>query len=129
MRETIDGRPCRIVHRVCGAGCARRAGLPADGDITINVDIDHDGHPIPRISRKGKLLIAPSMLGFILTDSYNMVRGFKAEGMQTASSDTTWEQPWGERRVVRDRYNELLVSSQTDSLSEAADERPLPRLR
>ena len=27
------------------------------------------------------------------------------------SSDTTWEQPWGENRFVRDHYNELLVTA------------------
>ena len=29
--------------------------------------------------------------------------------MQTRSFDETWEQPWGERRYVRNRYNEMSV--------------------
>ena len=74
-----------------------------DGNIKVIVAIDNDGRPNYQISRNGKLLIAPSTLGFILTDSYNMVRGFTADGSETAKSDTTWEQPWGERRFVRDR--------------------------
>ena len=80
-----------------------------DGSIKVTVDIDRDGRPNYQISRKGKLLIAPSLLGFILTHSYNMVRGFTADGTETAKSDSTWEQPWGERRYVRDNHTDLLV--------------------
>ena len=36
-------------------------------------------------------------------------RGFRLEGVQRRSRDETWEQPWGERRFVRDRYKELRV--------------------
>ena len=34
----------------------------------------------------------------------------RVAGSSTATSDTTWEQPWGERRYVRDHHNELLVN-------------------
>jgi alpha-glucosidase len=35
--------------------------------------------------------------------------GFRVAGTSMATHDETWEQPWGERRFVRDRHNELLV--------------------
>jgi alpha-glucosidase len=38
-----------------------------------------------------------------------MVRGFCIVGSETARTDTTWEQPWGERRFVKDKHNEVLV--------------------
>ena len=34
---------------------------------------------------------------------------FVISGEARRSADDTWEQPWGERRFVRDRYNELRV--------------------
>ncbi len=80
-----------------------------DGRIVVSIDTDGDKRIRYAISRKGKYLIAPSLMGFILTDSYNMVRGFVFQGSETAASDTTWEQPWGERKSVRSHYNELLV--------------------
>jgi alpha-glucosidase len=80
-----------------------------DGSIVISLDTDNDKRVRYRIERHGKLLIAPSLLGFALTDSYPMQRGFEFQGSETASSDTTWEQPWGERRYVRSHYTELLV--------------------
>jgi alpha-glucosidase len=80
-----------------------------DGSIVLTVSTDNDSRPTWSLSRKGRLLIAPSKLGFILTDGLNMVRGFSIEGSEKASDKQTWEQPWGERRYVTDNHNELLV--------------------
>src|SRR3546814_14745376 len=55
-----------------------------------------------------------SKLGFLLTDGIGLQRGFAIEGAERASGDDRWEQPWGERRHVRDHYNELLVRFRQD---------------
>jgi len=60
-------------------GAPLATGSSPDGSITVSVEVDGDGRANYSISRKGKLLLAPSKLGFILTDSYDMVRGFKFE--------------------------------------------------
>lgn len=80
-----------------------------DGSIVLTVSTDNDSRPTWSLSRKGKLLIAPSKLGFILTDGLNMVRGFSVAGSEKTAAKETWEQPWGERRYVTDTHNELLV--------------------
>lgn len=80
-----------------------------DGSLIVTVTTDNDGRATYSLSRKGKLLIGASKLGFTLTDGLAMVRGFRITGSETASADSTWEQPWGERRFVRDHHNELLV--------------------
>ena len=80
-----------------------------DGSISVKVETDNDGRTIYSVMRKGKILIAPSRLGFLLTDSEAMVRGFAVAGSETAKGDETWQQPWGERTNVRNRYNELLL--------------------
>ena len=80
-----------------------------DGSIVLTVTTDSDARPAWSLSRKGKLLIAPSRLGFLLADGPNMVRGFSIAGSETATGEQTWEQPWGERRFVHDRHTELLV--------------------
>lgn len=80
-----------------------------DGSLVVTVTTDNDGRATYSLSRKGKLLIGASKLGFTLTDGLAMVRGFRITGSETASADSTWEQPWGERRFVRDHHNELLV--------------------
>jgi alpha-glucosidase len=80
-----------------------------DGSISVVIDGDGDGHALYSVTRKGKPLIAASRLGFLLSDSYAMVRDFAFVDSATASGDDTWEQPWGERRFVRNHYNELFV--------------------
>lgn len=85
------------------------AAASPDGRTAVSVGIDNDGRAWYSVERDGSPLIARSLLGFLLTDGTNMVRGYKAEGTQTASADTRWELPWGERRYVRDHHNELLV--------------------
>ncbi len=80
-----------------------------NGTITVAITLDNDARVNYVVARNGKPLIAPSSLGFILTDGLNMVRGFTFVSSETASADTRWEQPWGERRFVTDKHNELLV--------------------
>lgn len=80
-----------------------------DGSIVLTVGANTDGKATWSLSRKGKLLIGASSLGFILTDGLNMVRGFSIAGSEKSSGGERWEQPWGERRFVTDRHNELLV--------------------
>ena len=80
-----------------------------DGSIALTVSTDNDSRPVWSLSRKGRLLIAPSKLGFILTDDLNMVRGFAIAGSEKGSGKDRWEQPWGERRFVTDNHNDLLV--------------------
>lgn len=80
-----------------------------DGSLVLSVTTDNDGHPLYSLTRKGKLLLGSSMLGFITSDGSTMQRGQKIIGSETASGKETWEQPWGERRYVSDNHNELLV--------------------
>jgi alpha-glucosidase len=108
FKMTLAGFALFALATQAQAAAVAQASSP-DGTISVDVSTDNDGRVQYSISRKGKLLIAPSSLGFILTDSYNMVRGFKFDGKQASSADSTWEQPWGERRFVRDHHNDLLV--------------------
>ena len=83
-----------------------------DGQIVLTVSTDNDERPTWSLSRKGKLLIAPSSLGFLLTDGPALQRGFRIDSAERGNGDATWELPWGERRFVRDHHNELLVRFQ-----------------
>jgi alpha-glucosidase len=54
-------------------------------------------------------VLEPSRLGFILADRYKLERNFVLQEHGRRSVDETWEQPWGERRHVRNHFNELRV--------------------
>ena len=79
------------------------------GTLTVAVTLNDEGRPGYAISRRGVPVIAESRLGFLLTDAPKLERNFRLAGTDTRSVDETWEQPWGERRYVRNRYNELRV--------------------
>lgn len=80
-----------------------------DGRMTVTVTVNGEGRPDYQVTRDGKALIAPSRLGFILTDAAKLERYFQIADVQVRAADTTWEQPWGESRYVRDHHNEMRV--------------------
>lgn len=61
-----------------------------------------------RVERLGDTVVEDSKLGFALRDG-RLDRDFTLLGQQRHSVDDTWEQPWGERRLTRNNYNELTV--------------------
>ena len=81
-----------------------------DGDLSVEVTTDNDGRPSYAVLRGGKQVIAPSRLGFLFLDAPKFERNFVIAGHRTRSFDETWDQPWGERRSIRNHYNELRVT-------------------
>jgi len=81
-----------------------------DGSIQVQLRTDADGRPEYAIWRRGKPLVNWSRLGFILADAPKLERNFKIEDVAKGSFDDTWEQPWGERRFVRDHGSRMQVS-------------------
>jgi alpha-glucosidase len=87
------------------------ARVASPGDVlAVEVTTDPDGRPSYAVSRLGKPVIAPSRLGFILVDAPKLERNFRIAGEKRSTFDQTWEQPWGERRSIRNHYNELRVT-------------------
>lgn len=80
-----------------------------DGHLTVTVDVNGEGRPFYRVERDDKPVITDSRLGFLLTDQDKLERRLAVVGSSRASHDEIWEQPWGERRFVRDNHNELTV--------------------
>jgi alpha-glucosidase len=80
-----------------------------DGVLTVAVDVNGEGRAEYSVSRLGTPVILPSRLGFLLTDAPKLERNFAIAEAGRRSADQRWEQPWGERRFVRDRHNELRV--------------------
>src|SRR3546814_19721191 len=106
MRSLFAALPLLVAATVPAAAQETRPEQTAaspDGSIVLTVSTDNDQRKIWSLSRKGKLLITPSKLGFPLTDGIALQRGFALESAARASGDPRWEQPGGEPRFVRDR--------------------------
>jgi alpha-glucosidase len=80
-----------------------------DGEIVVTVS-DDGGRAQYKIDYRGETVIASSRLGMLFEKQHGFDRDLSIAGIATASYDETWEQPWGERRFVRDHHNELLVT-------------------
>lgn len=68
-----------------------------------------DGRPVYNVQRNQKLVIASSTLGLAFKDQPD-VRYSSIAAAQRDQRDSTWTQPWGEERQIRDRHTELAVT-------------------
>ncbi len=92
------------------ANTTTTASLASPGSIlSVDVSLDDEGRAFYTVNRRNRPVIAPSRLGFLLADAPKFERKLALASQATRSSDETWEQPWGERRFVRNRFNELRI--------------------
>lgn len=65
-----------------------------------------DGKAFYEVSRRGRVIMPRSALGLRFVGEESAL--VTTAGQVTRRSiNTTWEQPWGEQRVIRDHHNEL----------------------
>lgn len=81
-----------------------------DGAIALSVAVNERGEPRYAVAYRGEALVAPSRLGLRFARGVHLDAGLAITGTASASHDDRWEQPWGERRLVSDRHEELLVT-------------------
>jgi alpha-glucosidase len=63
-----------------------------------------------KVIHKGRELVKPSKLGFTFVEAPSFYRDFSVAEVSRDNVNTSWEQPWGEQRIIHDHHNELLVS-------------------
>src|SRR5262245_38851418 len=79
-----------------------------DGSIEATFRLE-GGKPLYSIMRHGEPLLRSSKLGFQLADAPNFDGDFVVAATHDRTVDETWEQPWGDKRVVRCNFNELRI--------------------
>src|SRR5262245_2373189 len=80
------------------------------GVLKVTLSLNGEGRIGYAVSRKDKMIVEESRLGFLLADAPQLLRNFKLESTEDRSFDETWEQPWGEWRRIRNHYNELAAT-------------------
>lgn len=103
-----------------------------NGSLQLDFSIDKEGRPTYQLSLRGKLLVAPSHLGYQLkkpnpnksTDfdwkpskasdkelerNANFYSSFEVVRYSNDSFNETWAPVWGEESSIRNHYNEMLV--------------------
>lgn len=81
-----------------------------DGRIVVTVS-DEGGHASYAISYDGQVVMPSAWLGLLFADHHGFEKDLEfSAAAETSSVDQSWEQPWGERRLVRDNHNQLTVT-------------------
>jgi alpha-glucosidase len=105
---TVPAAAQGVAQAVQNSDAVATAQSPS-GTLKVDVTLNPEGRVGYRVSRLGKPVIGDSRLGFLFTDAPEMLRNFQFAGQSTRSFDETWQEPWGEYRSIRNRYNELTV--------------------
>jgi alpha-glucosidase len=68
-----------------------------------------DGVPFYSVRRFGIDIITRSRLGFTLNDMPDLKNNFRIKGVSRDHLDEVWTQVWGEKKHIRNHYNELRI--------------------
>lgn len=76
-----------------------------DRKLAFSFSLSNDGAPVYTISHQNKPVILSSGLGFS-----GWEKGFVLSDVSFSKKDTVWKTVYGERSVVRDNYEEMIIS-------------------
>ncbi len=83
--------------------------------IKLRLKVDQDGRPFYSVYYKGKTVIQPSRLGFIIDSSIRLDSNFQVMKTDSMTIDETWKPVWGEVSQIRNHYKQLAVYLQQKS--------------
>jgi alpha-glucosidase len=69
----------------------------------------NNGHLYYRVDSDNETVLNDSKLGLQFKNHSALGQAVKITGTERTSFNETWEQPWGEKRLIENRYEELLV--------------------
>ena len=97
-----------------------------DGNIVVTFDVkdagDQRGCPVYSVGYKSRPIVVDSRLGLAIKDAPALEAGFNITSVTSSSYNSIYSPVYGERRTIRDHYNQLVVELQESN-------RPHRRLR
>ncbi len=105
-----------VALSLAASGATRAGAEPLvvgspDGRVVVTFALA-DGAPTYGVSFGEEPVVLPSRLGFRFQSLPPLADGLMIAESTRNSHDETWEQPWGETRLVRNHHNELRVTLQ-----------------
>ncbi|UCF17185.1 MAG: glycoside hydrolase family 97 N-terminal domain-containing protein, partial [Phycisphaerales bacterium] len=93
----------------CTTGAGHSVESP-DGNVVITFDIGSErGDLIYSVAFDGHLVVSDSRLGLALEDTASLETGFEISNVSASTHDSTYSPVYGERKTIRDNYNQLVV--------------------
>ena len=110
---TVAAPACRrlfaLVLLLAAAVASAAEVASPDGRLRVEVDVNERSQPFYRVFFDDAAIIGDSRLGLQFESHAGLADGFEIADSDHREYDGEWEQPWGERRVVRDAYAERRV--------------------
>lgn len=75
-------------------------------EIKVNFELTKSGQPSYSVTYKGKEIVKPSTLGFVLKDAEALENGFTIANYTTKSVNESWQPVLGEYKEINDIHNE-----------------------
>ena len=97
-----------MVMAACSDQHANFSFTSPDQKISFELKRDAYGRINYSVANSGVAVIKDSQLGFHFANALAFSEGVSIQLVQENSTNETWEQPWGERKFVRNNYNEQL---------------------
>ncbi len=98
-----------LLPAVNASGAHTHSVASPDGKTTVSFKTSDTGVPEYAVHYNGKPLILDSQLGLKLKGDADFTDGFTIAHASTKHYDNSWKPVTGERSVVRNHYNELLI--------------------
>lgn len=98
-----------LMLSACGGSTQSTVSSP-DGKTAILFNLSEDGSATYSVTFLSKEIIKPSALGFSFTNQPELSGSLKINEVKQSSTNETWEMPWGEQRLVKNEYKEMVVS-------------------
>ena len=64
------------------------------------------------VSHKKNQVITPSEMGFVLKNKEDLSSNFEIKKVKHSTFDETWKQVWGEKKQIRNHYNQMVIQLQ-----------------
>lgn len=94
----------------CQAAVADHVLTVSSPDHVLQLQVTmNDGQPRYQLSRFGVPVLDASRLGLQFSDAPSLADGLNVIDSAVRRVDQTWQQPWGEKQWIRNRYSELRV--------------------
>jgi alpha-glucosidase len=92
----------------CESGSKKTDVNSPNGQISVKI-FEEDGQLMYSVAENGTPLINASKLGLRFKEHSPLGEKVKIISTENRSFNETWEQPWGEKRLIENRYEELAV--------------------
>lgn len=106
-RARLD-QPLTFLLAVDEAPALAQVSSP-NGAIRFSMLFDRFGTARYSVNHGTERVVSDSRLGLRFEKQAAFEQGLRLIGSSVSGKNETWEQPWGERRWVRDHHNELLL--------------------